>query len=306
MKIHGLATTPHYARHVKAVWKHLPDDVRGEFRNDRRANDRGWSQDDVVMVGGFYDAEQAFRHRVIYVEHGAGQSYGGDPISRGHPCYAGGKHPDRVIGYVSPRRDVAESWGAPGFAAGCPALDEVQNEADGTVVLTFHWDAHSVCSEARSAVSHYQKELPAVIKKLESSGFKVVGHWHPRDRFGRKRWEKLGVSTENNADVLLSKMSLLIADNTSLMYEAALLGVPVLVLNAPWYRRDVKHGLRFWDHVPGIQIDEAEHLLGFDFAGYVGSDDAAKLGTRAALYAYGDNVGGVEAARWVTDLLSTM
>jgi len=306
MKIHGLASNSRYQRHVLAVWKHLSGAVRGEFRSGTKVNDRGWDKDDIVIVGGYYDVDVAFRHRVIYVEHGAGQAYKGDRNSVNHPCYHGSEHPERVIAYVSPRADVAESWGRPAFAAGCPVVDDIVRAPTNRAVITFHWDAQSICSEARSALPEYFDVLPTVVESLREQGFEVVGHWHPNDRAGERRWRKLGVETSTDVDDLLGSASLVIADNTSFMYEAALLGCPVLTVNASWYRKDVSHGLRFWDYVPGFQVDEPDELAAFNFRGYVDDDPSQEARIRAVDYCYGSNAGGKAAADWMTQLVMSL
>jgi hypothetical protein len=127
---------------------------------------------------------------------------------------------------------------------------------------------------------------------------------HPRDggayhraRHARIEWIEVGA--------MYQRADLLIADNTSLMYEMAHLGRSVIALNAPWFRRDVEHGLRFWSHVPGIQMESPADLMAFEAYAYTVRDEGAELRNAAALEAYdaerADGMAGVRAAEWLID-----
>ena len=311
-RIHALASLPHYRRHVEAVWARLDSEVQGEVRWGQTASTRNLPKGDVVLVGGFYDIERVPEHSIVYVEHGAGQSYRGDISTAGHPAYHGSQHDERVIGYVCPNQRVADSWDKPAVAAGCPALDghdayrSIAGAMERHAVITFHWDCRRVCAEARSARDHYIEDLHSMVGHLRAHGFDVIGHAHPRDVRAAEIWRNLQVPFEPDPDVILAKADLLVADNTSLQYEAAKLGIPQYVLNAPWYRRYINHGLRFWDQVPGEQIEDVRQFMSTSPGTYA-------RGTSILLHArnIGDQVypvpvgqAGDVAARWVEKLVA--
>lgn len=308
MQIHALAGTPQYARHLRAVWKHLPTDLRGRFLTLPSATGNQLARRDVVIVAGWQDIGRIREQRVIYLEHGAGQTYNGAPASADSVGYHGNSHhPANVVGYLCPRQDVADSWHRPALAAGCPPLDAHPTHAYAgprLASVSFHWPA-TLCAEAGSAFEHWRAHLPAVVAHLRAAGFEPVGHWHPRNPTMRAVWRELGVSRVDDIDSLLSSVSLVVADNTSLLYEAAALGLPVLALNSPAYRRDVHHGLRFWSHVPGWQIDTLDQLLAIDVDRYVTDDWSRAERESAVAYCYAPTLGtaGRLAADWIVDLV---
>lgn len=307
--IHAYASEPHYARHVTAVWKNLPDDLRGRtfIRKDPV---KGMPGKDYLLVGGLIDALHHPENRLIYVEHGAGQSYLGAP-SRSAEFYPhrNSVHPPNVVAYISPRQSVASAWGRPAFAAGCPALDDIVGNRSFSrkAVITFHWDAGRVSPEASSAIDHWVKHLPTMFQHLRDAGYEVVGHAHPRYEKLPKLWERLEIPFEADADDVLTTAALLIADNTSLMYEAAALDIPVIALNCPQYRRTVEHGLRFWSAVPGWQVDDIDGFLKIDIEDYVIADPTRDMRHEAAVAAYDDlpdGKSGKRAAEWLAQFVA--
>lgn len=313
MKIHALASLPHYKEHVEAIHRHLPDEIRGETRYGARTTAKGWHDgDDIVMVGGFYDVDRVPTNRIIYVEHGAGQSYKGDSRAREHPAYHGSPHhPDRVIAYISPRQEVADSWSKPAFAAGSPVCDGFTYgfvpDDPPVAAITFHWDARRICPEAGSAIEHYIEHLGDIYDRLEEQGFAVIAHHHPRDLRLAAMWRHVRVKNPpihigTVADVR-RYASLLICDNSSLMYEMDYLDRKVIALNCPEYRRGIQHGLRFWDWM-GRMVDSPEELLEMNFENYVYDPGWNALLAYEKMFSDGQD--GQRAADWLTNLVSTM
>jgi hypothetical protein len=341
----------------------------------------------AAMVASYVDFLATAPAPVVYVEHGAGQSYDGDPISAAHESYSGGRGFERVVLFVCPSERVADRWRqaypeTPAVAVGCPKLDRWHDEMrdvelfhrysrestrpasyssgydessgpgvagavgpehegaatastvrpntcatgesltrsplssdDETrhghtpgctcdeasspdspaqsavtsaqkctmttttdrstspgsaahaistpiVAVTFHWDCPLV-PETLSALRHYDRHLPLLVQWARSEGVDLLGHAHPR-MWGRlsERWRHLGVAPTREFGTVLDQADVLVFDNTSAGFEFASCDRPVVVLNAPWYRRDVDHGGRFWRWADvGVQVDEGRDLI---------------------------------------------
>ncbi len=312
--IHRFASQPHYLAHIDPVWEALPEELRGEswaarpHKWGRPLPPRQRRPEGLALVAGYADARRLAPAPCVYVEHGAGQSYDGDPKGKSHPCYSGGRGLQNVRVFLAPNERVADRWrraypDAAVEVVGCPRLDRYHRQDGGfgghlqglplsaatrpTVALTFHWDA-PVCPEARSAWPHYDAALPALVAAARANGWRLLGHGHPRiwPRL-RARWAELGIEHTADPDRVLAEADLLVADNTSLMFEAAAVGIPIVVLNAPWYRRDVCHGLRFWDAGDvGLQVDEPSELVATVARALADPPEAADARSRVVMQIY--------------------
>lgn len=316
MKVDAIWSEPHYADHILPIWEALPEEYRGVkgkaggYRPDPRR---------VALVASWHDL-QPLRgsQKMIYVEHGAGQSYEGDEKSAHWPGYSGSggqRHGPSVIGYLCPSERVAAKWtNAPAAVVGCPKLDRFINawpeHTYGIVTFAWHWDCQ-VAPESRSAFAHYEAVLPEVVARLKKQGLEVWGHAHPK-WYGALDWrlEAAGLEVHRDVDEVLRSTGVLVMDNSSLMYEVAALGRMVYVLNAPWYRRDINHGLRFWEAIPGLMIDEPEELLEAQIYVDLVDGEWASWAEAATRYAYGDSLDGKASERaaaqvvdWVRALL---
>lgn len=277
MTLDAYASLPHYASHILPVWLALPREIRGHFYGPQHEQAWGpqYQPGNRCLVASRVDAQKVVG-RYIYLEHGAGQSYGGDPFSARNSSYAGGydRSLERADLFIGPGHRVVERWAevseAPAVAVGCPYLDwwhsprtQLRRHFPGwTVAFTFHWSAENVCQEAWPALDHYETALQGVVNDLKRSGVSVLGHGHPRTAGRLKRmWRSMGVPWVCREQVF-AHADVVVADNTSLGWEAASLGVRLVWLNAPWYRKDVEHGLRFWQWAgSGLQVDEPGDLV---------------------------------------------
>lgn len=276
MKIHAYASESHYAAHLAPILAALPDDIRGRMFASRATPWGGPPQSrmvEPVMVASFADACAGITRAVpiIHVEHGAGQTYDlGD--GKTHPSYAGGRSPayDRVRLFLTPGDHGAQRWrdaypDTPAVAVGCPRLDpwhlgRRRHAPVPVVAFAFHSDLNLV-PETRSALRWYLTSLERLRTASEAGGWVPVGHGHPRAwRHLEGMWRRLGVEAVPDFADVLDIADVLVADNSSVLYEFSSTGRPVICLNAPWYRRDTEHGMRFWNLVPGVQVDHPDGL----------------------------------------------
>lgn len=273
----------HYAAHVRPVFDALPEDYRGTAYSMRMgewwataplpARARLWPSQ-PVLVGSWVDARRCQGRPVIMVEHGAGQAYQGDPRSATLGSYSGGDGLDHVVLFICPNETVAQRWSqrypdAVTAVCGDPFLDawldgprRVYRDGRLTVALTWHWEADFV-PEMRSAFPHYRDALPGLKEWADDHKIFLVGHAHPR-AWGtmRRRYAELGIHTLTEWPDVIMAADILVADNTSAMWEWCALDRPIVVLDAPWYRRDIDHGLRFWEHADaGPRIGDPSNLI---------------------------------------------
>lgn len=276
MTIDALATEPHFLDHLAAVWSALPERQRGRFAVKPELADRARAlginphaslprTQRPVMVAAYGDlkrARVAGKRRIAFVEHGAGQSYSND-----HPSYSGGADRGDVGIFLVPNQHAAERNrrrypDIPVRIVGCPKLDRLPKRSKRTddrptIAISFHWQC-GVTLETRSAWRAFRSVIPTLART-----YHVLGHAHPRMLdFVRPHYERAGIEVVPDFDDVCRRADLYICDNSSTVFEFAATGRPVMLLNAPWYRRRVKHGLRFWDAAGvGINVDRYSGLL---------------------------------------------
>lgn len=252
-----LATEPHYRDHLLPVWDALREEERGGFNRRTRA--------DVTVVASVGDYNLT-TGPVIRFEHGIGLSYRGVV----NPAYAGGRGHGRCLGFPSPNRYAADRWletypDRPAPVVGVPRLDRWLRRPrkpytdPPTVAVSFHWDCR-VVPETRWAFPHF---VGAVAELARADRLQVIGHAHPRARVELKSfYRRHGIEWVPHFADVLDRADVYVCDNSSTLYEFAATDRPVVVLNPPWYRRGVEHGLRFWEHADvGVNCDDPAQLV---------------------------------------------
>jgi hypothetical protein len=265
------ASEVHYADHIVPIWNKLPEKYKGTFfvASEDLYNyclSLGVSttielpSDNLTLVASYGDYKKT-AGPVVYMEHGIGHTYG-----TGHPSYAGSSGKDRVVLFLC-QHELTQSKNleaypeTPSYVIGTPKMDKIKvRPAQGrTVAISFHWDA-KIAPETRSAFTFYRPILKQLIR---STRFDLIGHSHPRKQWRKtlkQYYEAIGLEHVENFSEVLDRADVYVIDNSSSAYEFAAAGRHVVLMNAPWYRKNVNHGIRFWDYLPGPMVDRPADL----------------------------------------------
>lgn len=243
--ITGYWSRPHYAAHVAPILDALP-----------------WVATPAVLVASHRDLADSRRlYRTgsrIRAHHGIGQSY-----TIPYPSYPGGKDNDDVDLFLVPNGHAAGRWHrayphAAVEVVGSPVLDTLPARRPGpgpVVAYSTHWDARFV-PEAGSA---WRWIAPALAQLAQT--YEVIGHAHPLARDLTAWYHRQGIRPVASFGEVCEQADVYICDNSSTLYEFASTGRPVVVLDAPRYRRDVDHGLRFWEAADvGVRVHDLHAL----------------------------------------------
>lgn len=278
MPIDVLAGEEHFADHLAPVYEALSDPgdfiLTSSIVEHMRDTGGRWPSFTTyptdptrpVLVASVGDQKRAHHigyTRIARIEHGAGQNYGTH-----HGSYAGGKQGEPVGLFLTPNEYSAALWRSAYPEArvevvGCPKLDALPRKDPSeplTVAISFHWDCY-LTEETQSAFATFRFALEPL-----RDAYNLIGHGHPRAWVGppslEKRYRRAEIPEVRDFREVCRRADLYICDNSSSLFEFAATGRPVVVMNGQQYRRDVHHGLRFWDAADvGIQVDRWQDLV---------------------------------------------
>lgn len=122
-------------------------------------------------------------------------------------------------------------------------------------------------------------------------------------------WRSLGVRCVPDFGDVLDGADLLVCDNSSAMWEAASCGIPLVILDAPWYRTNIDHGPpRFWVHADaGVRIQQPDQLVAAVFEALTDPPEvrARREAAVADIYVACDGRAAERAADAIVRLVST-
>jgi hypothetical protein len=296
MKLDFLARRSHYIDHMAPIYHHLPAQFRGSFHVSADLVEYARSQHiqdiqvfnksgefDYVLTCGYGDmtaVTRMKRHKMINMEHGIGHGFG----TAAYPNGPGRR--DAIDLCLYPNRYTADKALAVRQneyeIIGTPKMDAMVTTGSWaastkTICISFHWgNPGQNPPESGTAFEHYKKIIPVLNKK-----YTLIAHGHPLARDHQKPiYRDMGVEFVDDFMDVCRRASIYINDLSSTMYEFLCTGKPVVVLNAPWFRREVNWGIRFWDYSDvGINVEDPGQL--FDaidqtFENYLICEDARR------------------------------
>lgn len=261
--IDAAAGQEHFADHILPIWLALPEEQRGTFYaptvrpgvpNMVKPPIPASRSRRPILVASAGDMKRASNagRPIALMEHGCGQSFGGDPKADRFPSYAGHAHRDAASMFLHPGnhpagRDRTRYPKARVEVVGCAKLDRLpkrEGTPDQVVCVSFHWN----CRITRETEPAYHAFHEHVRRLVKAPGITVIGHGHPREIKKLNAWyRRIGIETVMDFEDVCRRADLYVNDASSTLFEFASTGRPVVVLNPPGYRRNIDHGLRFWE-----------------------------------------------------------
>jgi len=263
-----------YLDHLAPIWRGLPEELRGDVLYERQGlsehplvleaqgrRRRGGAQiwkAKRVLTAGIGDAQNARRWGagVALVEHGSGQTYI-TPGEKAHPSYPGGAKRNGIGLFLCTNEAVARAnealYGPRSVVIGSPRLSDLREARASqrltepgsrpVLALCWHWDCR-VAPESFWALPEFVSSLVDLVSTWAG---KIIGHAHPRvwDR-AETLYRSAGIEPVREFEEVVRRADVVSFDSTSVGFEAAALGIPVVVVDSTRWRRDVEHGLRFW------------------------------------------------------------
>jgi hypothetical protein len=268
--IDAIASERHFADHIAPIWLALSEEQRGTLYLRTPRPDLPNSvvaaapaSRRPTLVASIGDLKRGRGRRNAIMEHGCGQSFGGDPRTAERGSYAGGAGRDAELflhpGNHPAARDRARYPKARVEVVGCAKLDSLPRRDRGeppVVAVSFHWNC-TICAETRPAWDVFRGHVAELSKSMQ-----VIGHGHPRIiRRLAAMYKRLGIETVASFEEVCRRADVYVNDCSSTLFEFAATGRPVVVLNAKRYRRDIDHGLRFWEASGvGVNVEQGDDL----------------------------------------------
>lgn len=291
MKLDFFARRRHYIDHLAPIWNALPSERRGRFHVARELDPYARQElrepeilifeggvpagDNPILTAAYGDLNKVIRNparKIITMEHGVTQGFG----TAAYPGATMGNR-ERVDLALLPNEYVARRFRAareiPCEVIGTPKMDQIARDLNPlgmvkasnalrdppTIGIAFHWgDRMSDPPESGSAFLHYRTILPELATR-----YHMIGHAHPlASPEYREAYERAGIEWVSDFREVLRRVDVYLNDLSSTMYEFLVTGKPVIALNAPWFRRDMHWGIRFWDYSDvGINVEGPEELI---------------------------------------------
>lgn len=292
MKLDFFARRAHYIDHLAPVWNALRPARRGKFHVPRELEPYARQElqepcleifqggipagDNPILTAAYGDLNKVIRNterRIVTMEHGVTQGFG----TAAYPSaqignrarvdlallpneYVAGRFrtvretPYEVIG--TPKMDP---WVLLDWPGGTKLISNPWSRRETTLAIAFHWgDRNSTPPESGSAFEHYRQVLPVLAAR-----YRVIGHAHPlASPDHRQAFDRAGIEWVEDFREILDRADVYLNDLSSTMYEFLVTGKPVVILNAPWFRRDMHWGIRFWDYSDvGLMVEHPDELI---------------------------------------------